>query len=512
MIPIIDLFAGPGGLGEGFASLRDGDGAPIFQSILSIERDAQAHETLRLRSYLRKILDTDGKVPDVYVRYMQRHDAAMFDELISYRPKLWKASGMEALQAELKEGDDTYVRIGIERLEKWRKRYGTGPLVIIGGPPCQAYSLAGRSRRAHDATFEEDEKHTLYKCYLSFIKALRPDVFVMENVKGLLSATHNGQRMFSRIVNDMRAAGYEIRSLVVKNPKNPQDYVVRAERYGVPQARHRVILLGVRADLSLTTGVLAEKPEVNLGQALTGMPKIRSTFSRRSKEEGLLGWEAYIDAAAERILRAEEGEELAPALDRVRSSRFPQNNEARCVTVDRGPYDRWYRSRLDGRNVLTNHVARSHLALDLDRYLFCAAYAEVKGVSPHLGDFPRRLLPNHRNVQGAEKGQFKFSDRFRVQVVNRPSTTITSHIAKDGHYYIHPDPVQCRSLTVREAARLQTFPDDYLFEGNRTAQYTQVGNAVPPLLAQQIAKVVATSLEIFSVGYFDTSQGSKVED
>jgi len=141
-----------------------------------------------------------------------------------------------------------------------------------------------------------------------------------------------------------------------------------------------------------------------------------------------------------------------------------------------------------------NHETRSHRRDDLHRYMFVACFAQRHNRSPFLEHFPQQLLPNHKSVSKALRGSH-FPDRFRAQLAWKPSTTVTSHIARDGHYFIHYDPGQCRSLTVREAARLQTFPDNYFFEGNRTEQYTQVGNAVPPFLALQLARVVKTVLE-----------------
>ena len=150
-----------------------------------------------------------------------------------------------------------------------------------------------------------------------------------------------------------------------------------------------------------------------------------------------------------------------------------------------------YDPRLGG---VCNHSARSHRRDDIHRYLFCSVFAQIKGQSPQLSDFPAELLPAHRNVARALMSKGLFSDRFRVQLRDAPSSTITCHISKDGYYFIHHDPFQCRSLTVREAARLQTFPDNYFFEGAKTYQYHQVGNAVPPLLARQIADVIYTLL------------------
>ncbi|WP_322153502.1 DNA cytosine methyltransferase [Paratractidigestivibacter sp.] len=496
MIAVIDLFAGAGGLGEGFSSLRDSSGEPVFETIMSIERDQQIHETLRLRAYVRRILNPDGSVPEIYLDYMRNRNNDSLEKLKAYAPDEWEAACEEALCAELHDGDNTLVELGAERLRKWRASHPNSPFVLIGGPPCQAYSLVGRSRRAHDEDFDKDVKHTLYKCYLAFIQSLQPDIFVMENVKGLLSATHQGHGVFKRIIHDMEEAGYEVRSLVTEHPEAPRDYIVKAEKYGVPQMRHRVILLGVKQGSGIETGTLEASKTATLRDALTGIPRLRSSFSRRTRELGDSDWEKYVDCAATQILETDEGTCLASVFEKASECGHPMTSSSEHITAVSGKYNSWYRRRFGKSALLTDHDARSHQASDLDRYLFCAAYAEKYGHPAHLEDFPSRLLPNHKNVRENNNSEYKFSDRFRVQMWDRPSTTITSHIAKDGHYYIHPDPAQCRSLTVREAARLQTFPDDYLFEGNRTAQYTQVGNAVPPMLSQQIAAVVADALEV----------------
>ena len=170
-----------------------------------------------------------------------------------------------------------------------------------------------------------------------------------------------------------------------------------------------------------------------------------------------------------------------------------------CNTTSDYASDWFLDPRIGG---VCNHSSRPHMATDLHRYLFAACYARVYGRSPELNDFPAELHPDHKNLKDAlSKGYF--DDRFRVQMANRPATTITSHMAKDGHYFIHYDETQCRSLTVREAARLQTFPDNYYFCGPRTHQYRQVGNAVPPLLAQQIASLVARILNGTESNAFD---------
>lgn len=508
-IPVIDLFAGPGGLGEGFSSL--GGNAPSsrkFQLRVSIEKDPIAHRTLSLRALFRAF--PKDRIPDAYYRYVRGEISR--EELFA-DPSIPKS----ALEASAEAKNAELGKTPAEEIDKWIREALTGAeeWILIGGPPCQAYSLAGRARRTNESQedFEKDEKHFLYKEYLRIIEKFEPTAFVMENVKGILSSTHGGSKIFERILGDLSKPGgrysYQIRSFVVPGKSeelNPQDFVIEAERYGIPQARHRVILFGIRSDVAAQIPDLETKPQnfllkkninpFTVEQALSGLPKIRSKLSKRLSgvSDSDAKWHSVL-SDTENILSQEFQEEhpklvekMQKAIKRAKSLTSCGGSYIPCKLQPNFPskVNSWYLdNRLGG---VLQHETRSHMSSDLHRYLFASVFAKEYRTSPRIKHFPEELLPDHDNVLA---DTVPFADRFKVQMAHLPATTIVAHIAKDGHYYIHPDPSQCRSLTVREAARLQTFPDNYFFEGNRTQQYTQIGNAVPPLLARKIAGIVS---------------------
>lgn len=498
--PIIDLFAGPGGLGEGFSELYNSNDSRVFKSVASIERDEFAHQTLLLRHFYKSFKRQD--VPDDYYAYLEgRIDK---EELIERNSSNWEHAKATALKISLGEETHNEVQqIISDRLNSSKK------WALIGGPPCQAYSLVGRSRMMNNPEFEEDERHFLYKEYLKIIIDHRPPVFVMENVKGLLSAKVNGESVVDKIVEDLRSPRraieknknglkYKLYSLSqsgeVVEEIEPKSFIVRAEEYGVPQARHRMFILGIRADIDVVPGTLEKSEPPNVKQIIGSMPKIRSSISRRKDDydewkEELLSVSATSWIPSKKKEDASIKKEIKSALEAIRNT--PMDKSSTKYKPPRVMRSWYFDERL---KVATCHEARSHMVSDLHRYLYASAHASALDISPKLRDFPEELLPAHKNVKDGCEGKM-FSDRFRVQVKSRFSTTITSHISKDGHYFIHYDPSQCRSLTVREAARLQTFPDNYHFEGPRTAQYHQVGNAVPPYLAVQIAEVVKEVLD-----------------
>jgi DNA (cytosine-5)-methyltransferase 1 len=493
-IPVIDLFAGPGGLGEGFASLADGDGNHVFRMALSVEMDEAAHRTLELRAFYRQFSEEER--PDDYYAYVSqvRPSPASRQELFEAHPAEAARARQEAWhhtlsKATRKKATDA-ARAALDGAKDW---------VLVGGPPCQAYSLVGRSRRINDEDFTKDEKHTLYLHYLQIIEDLQPPIFVMENVKGILSATLGPDNTFSKVRRDLENAGPGYRVVpFVERPDGsrgdaPSDFVIHAEEFGVPQARHRVILLGLRRGASFNEpeGMRPQYERVSVESALGDLPPLRSRLSGRGggTNDSVDAWLKVMGDAMGK-LESEDPDIRASAARALEAARAPQSGDRWRINGVTLPdaLAEWYgRDKRVGGPL--NHESRSHQDQDVQRYLFCASYAEAKTASPKLEHFPVGLIPAHRNV-----GDGKFVDRFRVQLAGLPSSTITSHIAKDGHYYIHYDPSQCRSLSVREAARLQTFPDDYFFEGNRTQQYHQVGNAVPPFLAKQFAQVVARAL------------------
>ncbi len=497
---VIDLFAGPGGLAEGFASVQVGDQWP-FEIALSVEKEATAHATLQLRSFIRQF----GKaVPQAYLDALDG-TAAMPDWSKRF-PEEWRAATDHVLRLEL--GTET----ATETLKPLLAELSKQDTIVVGGPPCQAYSLAGRVKNQGMPGYKAsaDHRHFLYREYISILKAVRPIAFVMENVKGLLSSKVDGVRILDLVLADLRSAGGDedsYRLIALTSPTTSErqrgvgeEFLVRAERHGVPQARHRMFIVGIRADhvggLNRRSILLPERREapVTVAQALAGLPPLRSGLA---SDDSFAAWrETMIDQmdaviAAISTSAITEVKALEPEAKRLRDvfwMRCPvlsRTGVAAVTRTDAPPeaLDAWLGGSARGR--IANHETRSHMPSDLGRYFFTALFGRFHGWSPKAEMYPEALAPDHRNW-----GSGNFADRFRVQLDSRPSTTVTSHISKDGHYFIHPDPLQCRALTVREAARLQTFPDDYIFLGNRTAQYVQVGNAVPPFLARQIAQAL----------------------
>jgi DNA (cytosine-5)-methyltransferase 1 len=515
LIKVVDLFAGCGGLAEGFATLQSESGH-VFRVVLSAERDRHAIESLKLRAFVRLCRER-GRLPASYFDFLRGTSTVHYSERDA---ALWEAATREALRVDLGKPEGAAalaeaISLEVGRDDTW---------VLIGGPPCQAFSLVGRSRNRGIANYrpEDDERYFLYRAYLGALtRDNAPLAFVLENVTGMRSAHVAGERVFSGILRDLSDPGraldgrtrakYRIHSLtspqVVFCPGgdpslvDPSAYIVQSERYGVPQARHRVILVGVREDLHSRPALLmpSQRGSVPVQAVIGHLPSIRSPSSDKNRPK--IGDELLLEFASAEAkgLRGEmtsaQWQRMREVLrvacrsgSELRGERFTPLASDETFGSELPPQlRRWLEApRLHG---VIDHSARPHMPADLIRYLYCTTYTESMGRSPTSRGFPRALAPNHKSWETGN-----FGDRFRVQLRDRPATTITSHLAKDGHYFIHPDPWQIRSLTVRGAARLQTFPDDYFFSGPRTAKYLQVGNAVPPFLARQIAAALYPAL------------------
>jgi DNA (cytosine-5)-methyltransferase 1 len=313
--------------------------------------------------------------------------------------------------------------------------------VLVGGPPCQSFSSVGRAQDRN--SMREDPRNYLFKSYMKILEKYMPKVFVFENVSGLLSAKPDGDFIFPEIISSM--------SEKYKVCDDKKTILLNSVHYGVPQIRKRVILIGVRKELEFD-------PE-DIYKAIIKThysPEMEMRGESKGLQKYLTVKDAISDLPGMKPGRGEEEINFHPKIindyvKRIRSEDFDK---------------------------LYNHTARNHNKLDRERYkLLSKNNFQLKDLAKLRPDLIHHD-PKH------------FGNRYTVQTYLKPGRTVVAHLYKDGNLFIHPDYKQERTFTVREAARIQSFPDDFKFVGSRTNQYKQVGNAVPPLMAKQIAKAI----------------------
>lgn len=411
----IDLFAGAGGFSEGFK--RAG-----FEPIAHVEVDLAACFTLKTRLAYYYLVKND-KI-DIYVQYLR--GTINREQLYSHVPSHILQT---VINLPISGKNNPAIFQIIDKLK------GNSDIdIIVGGPPCQAYSVVGRARDKNG--MKDDHRNYLYIQYGRFLKKYAPKLFVFENVIGLLSAEKG--KYFSNIKSYFRRLGYDV-----------EPFIVNAKQFGVLQNRRRVIIIGSKKDLNFSIDELANKDSFHyeVSSIFNDLPEIHAG-------DGVDKFSEY--------------------------------------TSEINDYLRFANIR-NGIGVLTQHVSRPHTEQDKEIYRITINKWRRNRDRLNYNDLPERLK-THNNRES-------FLDRFKVVADDLMcSQTVVAHIAKDGHYYIHPDIKQNRSISIREAARLQSFPDNYYFEGvkeghNRTSAFKQIGNAVPPLMIEKIAKKLMNYLK-----------------
>ncbi len=396
----IDLFAGAGGLSEGF--IRAG-----FNPIAHVEMNKEAADTLKTRLAFH-YLNEKNSIKDYYA-YLKKEIS---------REKLWGSIPEELISSVINnEITKKTIQSIFDTIDEQRNSKKID--VIIGGPPCQAYSLVGRSRDPN--RMSGDKRNYLFRYYAEFLVRYKPKFFVFENVLGLLTAGN------AKYLNEMLELFEEI-------GYSADMKVLNVEEYGVLQKRRRVIIIGRKG-------------------------KTKFQFPELQKMEN--NWQTKRDLFFD-LPYLKPGQELEVVGYTKNINEYLKKTETR-----------------NGINYTTQHITRNHNDRDLEIYSLAIDKWLNDRQRLKYNDIPKRLQ-THKNTEA-------FLDRYKVIDPTGHSHTVVAHIAKDGHYYIYPDLKQVRSISVREAARIQSFPDNYFFEGGRTAAFKQIGNAVPPLMAEKIA-------------------------
>ena len=382
----IDLFAGAGGMAEGF--YQEG-----YMALTHIELDKYACLTLQER---------------------MRHYGYHENEINKIKPTdITDKNIISIIESNIGKTSDIDV--------------------IIGGPPCQSFSSHGKARDPF--SMKKDPRNYLYENYLNILNYFKPKFFVFENVSGILSTKIKGKSIIKDIFDGMKK-NYNI-------VENKDMILLNAVDFGVPQDRKRIIIIGTRKDLSIN-------PKSIYDELKNITKKLKKTTVR----------DAISDLPK---LKPSEG---------MQTVNFNPTNKSSYLKL----------IRQNNYNLLHGHIARNHNELDRKRYRLMAKnkwdLSDLYQNEPSLIHIKKRL----------------FNNSYCVQNYDAPSKTIIAHLYKDGNQFIHPDYTQERSITPREAARLQSFPDDFVFPCSITQQYKQIGNAVPPLMSKYIAMVLKKDL------------------
>lgn len=434
----IDLFAGAGGLSEGFSQAG-------FKIIATIEKEKWACETLKTR-HIYYHLQNMGQLSD-YWEYCRNtlspneidtNREIIYKNIVGLKEEIENTIYHAEFCVTLNESNKYSASNIITLLEKSVKYHNSPINFILGGPPCQSYSIVGRSRIGK--AVKDDKRNYLFKYYYEVVKHFTPYFFLFENVPGIMTA--NGGGIFKMIQEDFDDIGY---NFLTGCYENENMNIQHAVNFGVPQKRKRFIFLGVRKDIHIDYPFF---PELNLNGQLSTKNAIGDLpflYSNEGNDYGLIDYD--------------ENENLSEYQKQM---------------------------RIDSVGIM-NHRARS-LNKWYDKEIYALAINEAqKNKFLYYSELPPNLK-THKNEK-------HFEDRFKVHWWDKIPHTIVAHISKDGHYNIHPDINQLRSLTVREAARIQSFSDNFKFEGPRTSQYIQVGNAVPPLMAKAFAIALKNHFE-----------------
>lgn len=435
-IKILDLFAGVGGLSLGFELVKDSSGNPVFELYRAVEFDKYACQTLRRRHGNEKVI----------------------------------------------EGDITKYKVAKRVVEECKEKVS----VVVGGIPCQSFSLIGpRSGFGKKIEkFKNDKRDNLYEHFRDIVGEIKPKLIVIENVKGILSKKDSkNKKVIDKLITDFERLGY-----VFKNEDGNKWNLLNAANFGVPQKRERVILIGIKSswkkikvpkinqthfDPSFGDSQKYTSKEllpcVSLYDAIGDLPSIQPKITFTGLNENQ---KREIIKKNKRIISGRETSDVDKKIFERHINKI--NNSGKEFLSFVHP---------DGYKYIHHHVARSQQLSDIELFQLMKQGETAKDVLDRLPHKAEKLI---------KYGMTSFKDKYRKQKYTAPSTTVFAHLEKDGNRFIHP--TQARTFTPREAARVQSFPDDFIFEGPINKKFKQIGNAVPPRLSFVIANTIFNNL------------------